>query len=64
MNRDQRGFDDDFGSDMEMDVGEKADGLFTFFKAWFAFCLLLGLSLLAGAIYVIYLLLTHFGVIA
>jgi hypothetical protein len=62
MNRDQRGFDEDFGSDM--DVGEKADGLFTFFKAWFVFVALLALSLLAGGVYVVYLLLTHFGVIA
>jgi hypothetical protein len=40
------------------------EGIFTLFKAWFAFCLVLALSMIVGGVYVVYLLLLHFGVIA
>jgi hypothetical protein len=41
-----------------------ADELFGFFKAWFVFVAALSLLLMAGGIYVVWLLLGHFGVVA
>lgn len=39
-------------------------GLPSFFKAWFAFCALLGVSMLVAVVYAVYLLFVHFGVVA
>lgn len=43
---------------------KETDGLFDFFRVFFALVALLALAMMLGGVWLVHLLLTHFGVIA